>query len=92
MPISKAATKEPVLVAQWTKEPGYRVAYDQMLSGKDDTKTAGPIIGDYAGVREIVRDAETKMLSQGTAPDAALKQAQTDATAKIQDYNTRVGA
>ena len=92
VPISKSATKQPVLVAQWQKEPGYKVAYDQMLSGKDDTKTAGPIIGDYAGVRETVRDAETKMLTQGTPPDAALKQAQTDATAKIQDYNTRVGA
>src|SRR6478735_3189159 len=27
VPISKGATKQPVLVAQWQKEPGYRVAY-----------------------------------------------------------------
>jgi len=92
VPISEAATKEPVLVAQWQKEPGYRVAYDQMLSGNDDAKTAGPIIGDYAGVRQIVRDAETKMLSQGTSSDAALRQAENDATAAIRNYNARVGA
>ena len=53
---------------------------------------AGPVIGDYAGVRAVVRDAETKMLTEGTSSDAALAQAQKDATAKMKDYNARVGA
>src|SRR6478735_8572524 len=92
VPIAKSALDEQVLKDQWAKEPGYRVAYDQMLAGKDDEQTAGPVIGDYAGVRGVVRDAETKMLTEGTDSDAAIKQAQQDATAKIKDYNTRVGA
>ena len=32
------------------------------------------------------------MLTEGTTSDAALQQAQQDATAKIKDYNARVGA
>jgi sn-glycerol 3-phosphate transport system substrate-binding protein len=92
VPIAKSAAQEKVLQDQWQKEPGYRVAYDQMLAGKDDDQTAGPVIGDYAGVRGVVRDAETKMLAEGTAPAAALEQAQRDATAAIQAYNARVGA
>lgn len=92
VPVAKSAVDEQVLVDQWTEEPGYRVAYDQMLTGKDDTKTAGPVIGDYVGVRNVVKDAQTRMLTEGGDPDAALKRAQTEATAKIDDYNTRVGA
>ncbi len=91
VPIRKSSVKEPVLLAQWASNPGYKVAYDQMLAGKDNRATAGPVIGDYAGVRDVVRDAETKMLSEGTDPKAALTKAAKDSTAVIQDYNTRVG-
>lgn len=90
VPIRKSSVNEKVLVDRWNAEPGYHVAYDQLLSGKDDIATAGPIIGDYVGVRDIIRDAETKMLSEGIDPKVALRQAAKDATAKIQDYNARV--
>ena len=90
VPIRKSSVKETVLLAQWAKEPGYKVAYDQLLSGKDDVATAGPVIGDYAGVRDVVRDAETKMLSEGTDPKAAIKAAAAAASKAIQDYNARV--
>ena len=91
VPIRKSSLNEKVLLDRWASEPGYRVAYDQLLAGKNDIATAGPVIGDYAGVRDIVRDAETKMLAQGTDPMTAIKNAATAATAAIQDYNTRVG-
>ena len=90
VPIRKSSVKDPVLLAQWAKEPGYKVAYDQLLSGKDDVATAGPVIGDYAGVRDVVRDAETKMLSEGTDPKTAIKAAAAAASKAIQDYNARV--
>lgn len=90
VPIAQSATQEQVLTDQWQKEPGYKVAYDQLLTGKVDRQTAGPVIGDYAGVRGVVRDAETKMLTEGTDSDAALRQAQQDATAAIRAYNARV--
>ncbi len=91
VPIRKSSADEQALIDQWAKEPGYKVAYDQLLGGQDSIATAGPVIGDYAGVRDIVRDAMTKMLSQGTDPKQAVTQAEKDSTAKIQDYNTRIG-
>ncbi len=91
VPIRKSSVKEQVLLAQWAASPGYKVAYDQLLSGKDDVATAGPVIGNYAGVRDAVRDAETKMLAEGGDPKAAIKAAAAAATAAIQDYNTRIG-
>ncbi len=90
VPIRKSSVNEPVLVDRWNSEPGYHVAYDQLLSGKDDIATAGPVIGDYAGVRDIMRDAMTRMLSEGTDPDAALAQAAKESTTAIDDYNRRV--
>lgn len=91
VPIRMSSTKEPALVAQWAKEPGYKVAYDQLLGGQDTIATAGPVIGDYAGVRDIVRDAMTRMLSEGSDPKRTVIQAEKDSTAMIQDYNTRIG-
>ena len=91
VPIRKSSVKEKVLLAQWATSPGYKVAYDQLLTGKDNIATAGPVIGNYAGVRDVVRDAETKMLAEGGDPKAAIKAAAAAATAAIQDYNTRIG-
>jgi len=51
--------------------------------------TAGPVIGDYQGVRDVVLDAEQQMFN-GMAPSSALKQAKQDANAKIEEYNSRV--
>jgi sn-glycerol 3-phosphate transport system substrate-binding protein len=92
VPINKGSVREQVLLDQWAKEPGYKVAYDQLLEGKDDIATAGPVIGDYAGVRDVVRDAMTQMLTGGLDAKAALRKAVDDSTAKIDDYNRRVGA
>ncbi|MGZ4714754.1 MAG: hypothetical protein ACXV9S_17450, partial [Acidimicrobiia bacterium] len=84
--------KQRVLVDQWAKEPGYKVAYDQLLVGKDDIATAGPVIGDYAGVRDVVRDVMTQMLTGGMDATTALHKAVAESNAKIEGYNRRVGA
>ncbi|MEP6623604.1 MAG: ABC transporter substrate-binding protein [Acidimicrobiia bacterium] len=91
VPIRKSSVNEKVLADLYASTPGYKVAYDQLLSGKDDVATAGPVIGNYAGVRDVVRDAETKMLAENGDPKAAIKAAAIAATAAIQDYNTRIG-
>ena len=71
--------------------PGFKVAYDQLVGGVTNTATAGPVIGDYQGVRDVVLDSEQQMFN-GMSPSAALKQAKQDANAKIEEYNSRVGA
>ena len=71
--------------------PEFKVAYDQLVAGVNNVATAGPVIGDYQGVRDVLRDAENSMFAEGVKPKAALKAAKRDADAKIQEYNARVG-
>ena len=89
MPITEAAANLPQVQQYWAANPGFKVAYDQLVGGVTNTATAGPVIGDYRGVRDAVLDAEQQMFG-GMSPSAALKQAKQDANAKIEEYNSRV--
>jgi hypothetical protein len=76
----------------WAKSPGYKVAYDQLLNGKNNAATAGTVIGPAPAVADIVRDAENSMFLEGKNPEQALKDSASKATAAIADYNDRIGA
>ncbi|HKA94446.1 MAG TPA: ABC transporter substrate-binding protein [Acidimicrobiia bacterium] len=89
IPIRQSAADRPQVQQYWAANPAFKVAYDQLVGGVTNTATAGPVIGDYQGVRDAVLDAEQQMFN-GTSPNAALKQAKQDANAKIQEYNSRV--
>ena len=92
MPIRESATELPAIQDIWARIPGFKVAYDQLLTGVENTATAGPVIGDYQGVRDSVLEAQQAMFSEGKKPKAALKAAKKAANAKIEEYNARVGA
>lgn len=92
VPIRESATELPAIQEIWARIPGYKVAYDQLLTGVENTATAGPVIGDYEGVRDAVIEAEQGMFTQGKKPKAALKAAKKAADATIKEYNARVGA
>jgi sn-glycerol 3-phosphate transport system substrate-binding protein len=91
IPLRASAVTMPAIQQQWTKNPGYKVAYDQLASGPNTTATQGPAIGDYQGVRDALVDAENSMFSQGRPPDEALAGAAKNATGAIQAYNARIG-
>jgi sn-glycerol 3-phosphate transport system substrate-binding protein len=91
VPIRKAAADQPMVQQYWAQNPAFKVSYDQLVGGVANTATAGPVIGDYQGVRDVVLDSEQQMFN-GMSPSAALKQAEQDANAKIEEYNARVGA
>ena len=91
VPIRKSSITLKPVQDLWASRPGYKVAYDQIATGKNTQATAGPVIGDFAGEREIIVDAENSMFTQGVSPKAALKAAKKKADAAIQDYNQRVG-
>jgi sn-glycerol 3-phosphate transport system substrate-binding protein len=90
VPIRKSSVDLPAIKDQWASNPGYKVAYDQLISGVDDIATQGPVIGAYQGVRDAVLAGEQEMFSEGKAPAAALKSAATQADAQMQEYNSRV--
>jgi sn-glycerol 3-phosphate transport system substrate-binding protein len=92
VPIRMSATELPPIQDIWTTVPGYKVAYDQLVTGVENTATAGPVIGDYQGVRDAVLEGLQTMLTQGTKPKAALRNAKKAADARIQEYNSRIGA
>jgi sn-glycerol 3-phosphate transport system substrate-binding protein len=89
VPIRNAAADQPNVQQYWAQNPAFKVSYDQLVAGVANTASAGPVIGDYQGVRDVVLDSEQQMFN-GMSPSAALKQAKQDANAKIQEYNSRV--
>ncbi len=91
VPIRQSATELSPLKDRYQEEPAYRVAYEQLLAGVENVATAGPVIGDYVGVRKAVSDALSSMFSQGTDPATALAQAAQGGDAAIDEYNARIG-
>jgi sn-glycerol 3-phosphate transport system substrate-binding protein len=91
VPIRKSSIDNPELQARWAEVPGFKVAYDQLTKGVNNAATAGPVIGDYQGVRDTLLLEEQKMFNNGKSPKAALKDAQKSTTAVIKDYNDRLG-
>jgi sn-glycerol 3-phosphate transport system substrate-binding protein len=90
VPIRKSSVDLPAIKQQWAKVPGYKVAYDQLISGADDIATQGPVIGAYQAVRDAVLAGEQEMFTQGKSPAAALKSVATQSDSAMQDYNSRV--
>lgn len=92
VPIRASALDQKVLQDRWKSEPGFRVAYDQLVNGVENTASAGPVIGDYVGVRDAVRNALAEMFGGKRTPEAALARAAADANAAIETYNSSIGA
>ena len=68
------------------------MAYDQVVGGPNTPATAGAVIGDYFGVREVMRNAEQSMFTGGASPAKALATAAKEANRVIAEYNKRIGA
>jgi ABC-type glycerol-3-phosphate transport system substrate-binding protein len=79
------------VVALYDERPFLRVPFDQLQKGKVNTTSSGPVIGDYQGVRDAVRDGLDRMLTQGQDPAEALRQAAQESSDAIRSYNSRVG-
>jgi sn-glycerol 3-phosphate transport system substrate-binding protein len=92
IPIRKSSAASTEMQDYWQQNPGFKVAYDQLLAGKNTTAAAGSVIGENKGVRDAVRDAQNSMFLNGTSPKDALATAAKNATAAIDDYNSRIGA
>jgi sn-glycerol 3-phosphate transport system substrate-binding protein len=92
VPIRQSAASVPALRAEWQSDPSFRAGYAQLLSGTVSAANTGSLIGDYQGVRDAVKDGMSAMLMQNMTPEQALQLAQREATQKIQNYNSRVGA
>ncbi|MGH8982618.1 MAG: ABC transporter substrate-binding protein [Acidimicrobiia bacterium] len=91
IPTRESAVELPAVQQRWAEIPGFQVAYDQLLEGKNNLKTAGPVIGAFQAVRAVIEEQETAMLNEGKKAKAALRDAKQQSDAEIEDYNDRVG-
>lgn len=95
VPVSRSAATMSPLAEQYARQPDYKVAYDQLLTGPVNAATAGPVIGAYGstneGVRGAVVDGLSRMLDGKLTPEQAVASAAAEANAAIEDYNSRVG-
>jgi sn-glycerol 3-phosphate transport system substrate-binding protein len=91
IPIRVSATKTATIQHLWSTDPGFKVAYDQLVDGPTTQATTGSVIGPYATVRKDVLDAEESMYQQGVSPAKALKAALQQANSAISSYDQRLG-
>jgi len=91
LPIRKASADSTAMQQYWAQNPAYKVAYDQLATGPTNVATSGSVIGNYTGARDAVRDAENSMFLQGKDPKSAVKDASSNATTAIDDYNSKLG-
>jgi sn-glycerol 3-phosphate transport system substrate-binding protein len=92
IPIRESAVSDPALQALWTENPDLMVPFEQLEAGRRGAASTGAVTGDFAGVRNAVRDALTAMFTEDLPPKKALAQAQRAATSAIREYNERIGA
>jgi sn-glycerol 3-phosphate transport system substrate-binding protein len=92
IPVRESSLEDPALQQLYAENPQLKVPYDQLQAGGTGAAAVGPVIGDYAGVREAVRNALTAMFADGLSPKKALARAQREADDAIQEYNERIGA
>ncbi|MGD0255283.1 MAG: ABC transporter substrate-binding protein [Acidimicrobiales bacterium] len=89
IPIRKSATQLAVLTQAWSKVPGYRVAYNQILASPANPATAGAVIGSFSQVSDAINNAISS-LGSGANPDTALARAAATSNQAISSYNARL--
>jgi sn-glycerol 3-phosphate transport system substrate-binding protein len=91
IPIRKAAVQLPAVQQLWQTTPFYRVAYEQLAKNVNTVAAAGPVIGDFTGVRKAVIASYEQMLTNHVKPVDAIARAKDQADKAISDYNARAG-
>ena len=91
IPVRKSSAQTATIQNLWATSPGYKVAYDQLVNGANNTATSGAVIGPYADVRTDILNAEESMYTGGVSPRAALASAESSVNATIASYNSRLG-
>lgn len=90
IPVRTSSVTTPTIRSLWRSDPGFKVAYSQLVNGPTTLATSGAVIGPYATVRKDVQTAEESMYQSGVSPSHALQQAAREADTAISSYNQRV--
>lgn len=91
IPIRKSSTKTGAVQALWSGNPGYKVAYEQLVGGANTPAADGAVIGPYTSVRTAELDAEESMFQGGVSPDTALSRVSSQIDQILSQYDARIG-
>jgi len=91
IPVRQSSAQTSTIQHLWATDPGYKVAYTQLVNGVNDPASSGSVIGPYPDVRTDVLTAEENMFVTSTSPATALSRAQTAANTTLSQYNQRLG-
>lgn len=81
-PPSRSFRPPKNLIRSWpgATEPEVKVAYDQLVEGRETNATSGPVVGNHSQVRSsALVPAIEKLLLQGLDPALALAEATAEA-------------
>lgn len=92
IPIRRSSTKTSAVRSLWSANPGYKVAYEQLLAGANTPAADGAVIGPYTQVRTAELNAEQSMFQSGVTPSKALGSATTQIDQIMTQYDARIGS
>ncbi len=91
IPLRTSSAQSSLIQNYWAKNPGFKVAYTQLVGGVRSNATAGGVLGPFDDVRTAVANAEASMFVSGVSPATAVANAASAANQIIQSYNQRLG-
>jgi sn-glycerol 3-phosphate transport system substrate-binding protein len=92
IPIRRSSADTATVKSLWSASPGYKVAYEQLVSGANTYATAGAVLGPYTQVRTAELDAEKSMYQSGVSPSTALENATHQIDQILSQYDQRIGS
>ena len=91
IPLRTSSAQSALIQDLWARNPGFKVAYEQLTGGRTSHATAGAALGPFDDVRTAVANAEASMFVHGVAPATAIANASSAADTLIKNYNRRLG-
>lgn len=91
IPLRKSSLKTATIKQAWKTTPQYKVAYQELLSGPNNSATAGAVIGAFPQVRTDEVTSLENMFQQGLSPKRALSQMVSSINSAMVQYNQRLG-
>ena len=90
VPIRKSSLAMAPLAARLAGQPGFKVAYEQLLASPINPATAGSVTGAAPQMGPVAINDALSTLATGGSPSSALAQAVQNANSAISSYNERI--
>ncbi|MGX7827297.1 extracellular solute-binding protein [Actinokineospora sp. 24-640] len=90
IPVTNSAMDVLTADGWFEKHPYHRVAPDQLALADGSLAARGPLLGDYAGIHDVLTAAMADVLENGADPAERFAVANVDAEARLYAYNTDV--